>query len=172
MKKGSKLLLKCRTLHSSFRFRIIGKRFYTRLLFFKLNSFIWPCSPYIFNSLHQITLAESYFKLDFENFQHDFWIFVQASVIVDQDHLSGGWSWVALQSIMLCAFCTNMAAAFALTSCCTRNFGGFRFLSGRWLERNFASIGVFKKSCYYKLWAFTRFYRGWNRIHHYMFIQR
>ena len=27
-------------LHSSFRFRIIGKRFYTRLLFFKLNSFI------------------------------------------------------------------------------------------------------------------------------------
>ena len=35
-------------------------------------------------------------------------------MIVDQDHLSGGWSWVALQSIMLCAFCTNMAAAFAL----------------------------------------------------------
>ena len=57
-------------LHSSFRFRIIGKRFYTRLLFFKLNSFIWPCSPYIFNSLHQITLAESYFKLDLKNFQH------------------------------------------------------------------------------------------------------
>ena len=28
--------------HSFFRFRIIGKRFYTRLLFFKLNSFIWP----------------------------------------------------------------------------------------------------------------------------------
>ena len=39
------------------------------------------------NSLHQITLAESYFKLDLENFQHDFWIFVHASVIVDQDHL-------------------------------------------------------------------------------------
>ena len=116
-------------------------------------------------------------------------------MIVDQDHLSGGWSWVALQSIMLCAFCTNMAAAFALlvvqetleglhsyqdgdysgillrleylknrviincghlpdsivagslvhhalrllykhggsvrTCCCTRNFGAFRFLSGR-----------------------------------------
>ena len=45
-------------IHSSFRFRIIGKRFYTRLLFFKLNSF--TCSPYIFNSLHQITLAESF----------------------------------------------------------------------------------------------------------------
>ena len=27
-------------LHSSFRFRNFGKRFYTRLLFFKLNSFI------------------------------------------------------------------------------------------------------------------------------------
>ena len=79
-------------LHSSFRFRTIGKRSYTRLLFFKLNSFIWPCSPYIFNSLHQITLAESYFKLDLENFQHDFWIFVHTSVIVDQDHLSGGGS--------------------------------------------------------------------------------
>ena len=83
-------------LHSSFKFRIIGKRFYTCLLFFKLNSFLWPCSPYIFNSLHQITLAESYFKLDLENFQHDFWIFVHASVIVDQDHLSGGGSWLAL----------------------------------------------------------------------------
>ena len=83
-------------LHSFFRFRIIGKRFYTRLIFFKLNSVIWPCSPYIFNSLHQITLAESYFKLDLENFQHDFWIFVHASVIVDQDHLSVGGSWLAL----------------------------------------------------------------------------
>ena len=59
-------------LHSSFRFRIIGKRFYIRLLFFKLNSFIWPYSPLIFNSLHQITLAKSYFKLDLKNFQHDF----------------------------------------------------------------------------------------------------
>ena len=35
-------------------------------------------------------------------------------MIVDQDHLSGGGSLVALLSIMLCAFCTNMAAAFAL----------------------------------------------------------
>ena len=36
-------------------------------------------------------------------------------MIVDQDHLSGGGSWVALQSVMLCAFCTNIAAVFALT---------------------------------------------------------
>ena len=35
-------------------------------------------------------------------------------MIVDQDHLSGGGSCLALLSIMLCAFCTNMAAAFAL----------------------------------------------------------
>ena len=35
-------------------------------------------------------------------------------MIVDQDHLSGGGSWLALLSIMLCAFCTNMAAALAL----------------------------------------------------------
>ena len=76
-------------LHSSFRFRIIGKRFDTRLLFFKLNSFIWPCSTYSLNSLHQIKLAESYFKLDLENFQHDFWIFGHASVIVAQHNLSG-----------------------------------------------------------------------------------
>ena len=35
-------------------------------------------------------------------------------MIVDHDHLSGGGSWVALLSIMLCTFCTNMVAAFAL----------------------------------------------------------
>ena len=57
------------------------------------------------------------------------------------------------------------------TCCCTRHFGAFRFLSGRWLQRTFASIGVFK-SYYYKLWGFTRFYRGWHRIGHYMFIER
>ena len=57
------------------------------------------------------------------------------------------------------------------TCCCTRHFGAFGFLSGRWLQRTFASIGVFK-SYYYKLWGFTRFYRGWHRIGHYIFIER
>ena len=33
---------------------------------------------------------------------------------IDQDHLSGGGSCLALLSIMLCAFCKNMAAAFTL----------------------------------------------------------
>ena len=119
-------------LHSSFRFRITGKRFYTRLLFFKLNSFIWPCSPYIFNSLHQITLAESYFKLDLENFQHDFWIFVHASVIVDQDHLLGRGSWMALLVHHALRLLYKHGGSVR-TCCCTRNFGAFRFLSGRWL---------------------------------------
>ena len=34
---------------------IYGKRFYTFLLNFELNFFIWPCSVYIFNSRCQIT---------------------------------------------------------------------------------------------------------------------
>ena len=44
-------------LHFSFRIHIIGQRFYTRLfeLNFELNFFIWPCLPYIFNSLCQIS---------------------------------------------------------------------------------------------------------------------
>ena len=42
-------------IHSSFRIHIIGKRFYTRLLAFELNFFIWPYSLNIFNSLCQIT---------------------------------------------------------------------------------------------------------------------
>ena len=42
-------------IHAFFRIHIIGKRFYTRLLAFELNFFIWPCSLNIFNSLCQIT---------------------------------------------------------------------------------------------------------------------
>ena len=40
-------------IHSSFRIHIIGKRFYTCLLAFELNVFIWPCSLYIFNSTNK-----------------------------------------------------------------------------------------------------------------------
>ena len=46
-------------IHSSFRIHIIGKRFYTRLLAFELNFFIWPYSLNIFNSLCQITLSQT-----------------------------------------------------------------------------------------------------------------
>ena len=63
-------------LNSSFKFLL---EFYSRILNFTLflqishhwktflhSPFIWPCTPYIFNSLHEITLGESNFPLDLE----------------------------------------------------------------------------------------------------------
>ena len=49
----------------------------------------------------------------------------EATVIVDQDHLSGGGLWVAPLRLLY-----NHGGSVR-TCCCTRNFGAFRFLSGR-----------------------------------------
>ena len=51
--------------------------FPTLLLFISLNA--WT------NNQGILPLTESYFKLDRVYFQHDLWIFVHASVIIDQD---------------------------------------------------------------------------------------
>ena len=48
-------------LHSSFRVQIIGKRFYTCLLAFELNFFIWPCSLYIFNSTNKFLYTATFY---------------------------------------------------------------------------------------------------------------
>ena len=120
-----------KVLHSSFRFLIIGKLLLHSSFIFKLNSFIWPCSPYIFNSLHQITLAESYSNstLKIFNTTSEVSFTLQWSLIKTICRRVGrGW-----------LFSPSCFAPFVQTwrsvrtCCCTRNFGAFRFLSGRWL---------------------------------------
>ena len=51
-----------------------SKKYYRKRCYFSRDLLTyWPYSPLIFNSLHQITLAKSYFKLDLKNFQHNFY---------------------------------------------------------------------------------------------------
>ena len=98
-------------LHSSFRFLNIGKRFYIRLSAFKLNSFVWHCSPWIFNALHQIT--KSIVKIF--NTTSEFSFTLQWSLIkticlgVGRGWLRGAW--------------VGKHGGRVRTYCCTRNFG-------------------------------------------------
>ena len=54
------------------RIHIIGKRFYTCLLAFELNFFIWPCSRYIFN----YTVKPCNFQFDEQIFIHCYFLLV------------------------------------------------------------------------------------------------
>ena len=100
-------------LYSSFRFRITGKRFYTRLLFFKLNSFISSCSPYIFNSLSSKLHLPSYISNStLKIFNATFSFTLQWSLIKTICRGVGrGW---LFSPSCFAPFCTNMAAAHLL----------------------------------------------------------
>ena len=116
-------------LYSSFRFRITGKRFYTRLLF--LNSTL------LFDLARRIFSTRFHQNYTFRViFQTRPWKFLTRRF---RSRFSGRWSrpsvggWVVGGSLVHHALRLFVQTWRQRTCCSTRNFGAFIFLSGRWL---------------------------------------